>query len=484
MSRSDGRFGRRSALCGRSRCGGAWAAVLALLVFNLLILIPCAGYAGGAGAPARAQALGDLSAEASARFEIGAAIFAAEWVGAPDVSDGADGLGPLYSARSCVQCHSVAIPARPPAGAPVGVRHVLRLLGDEGLQAGDPRYGRQLQDKAIAGLSAEGRYEVQWIAVETKLGDGRTVRLRRPKVVVEALASGPLAAGTRVSLRRPSAIEGLGLIATIADDDIAAGADPEDRNGDGIRGRVGLAIDPGSGQMRLARFGWQASAVTLGAQTADAFHLDMGLSSPFHPDPSGDCTASQTACRMAPDGRSAAKAGHEVSAQEIALIVAYLEGLAPTSGRDGAGARALQHPSQPSLGEDLFRALNCSGCHRPSFTTRSSGEAPHLSGKTVALFSDLLLHDMGDELAIGGRGDTGARAVRSTLWRTAPLWGLEQRLDEISAGRIDGLLHDGRARTIEEAILWHGGEGDAAREGYKRLSDAERSALLAYLRSL
>lgn len=457
--------------------------MLALLVFNLLILIPCAGYAGKAGAAARAQALGDMSAEASARFEIGAAIFAAEWVGAPDVSDGADGLGPLYSARSCVQCHSGAYAATPPAGAPAGVRHVLRLVGDEeGLQAGDPRYGRQLQDKAIAGLSAEGRYEVQWIAVETKLGDGRTVRLRRPKVVVEALASGPLAAGTRVSLRRPSAIEGLGLIAAIAEDDIAAGADPEDRNGDGIRGRVGRAIDPGSGHKRLARFGWQASAVTLGAQTADAFHLDMGLSSPFHPDPSGDCTASQTACRMAPDGRSAAKDGYEVSAQEIALIVAYLEGLAPPIGRDGAGA--LQHPLQHSLGEDLFRALNCSGCHRPSFMTPSRGVAPHLSGKTVALFSDLLLHDMGVQLAISGDGEGGARAAQSTLWRTAPLWGLKQRLEDISAGRIDGLLHDGRARTIEEAILWHGGEGDAAREGYKRLSDAERSALLAYLRSL
>ena len=410
----------------------------------------------------------DLSTKETARFAIGAAIFAAEWIAAPNVSDGADGLGPLYNSNACIQCH----PTRASLAVKVErgplIRHVLRFDGGKPDGAGDPRYGRQLQDRAIAGQTSEGRIDLQWSMHSVRLRDGSRVELRRPAISVADLAFGPLAAQTRISLRRSPPLEGLGLVVAIAEADIEAGEDPEDRNGDGIRGRAGRSIDRSTGQMRIARFGWKATAITLADQTADAFNLDMGLSSPLSADAAGDCTRFQVACRSAPDGRSAAKDGHEVSAEELSLVVAYLEGLAPppSSNVDGGGVGRLQ-----------FAAIGCGGCHHEAFTTREMAQSPHLSRKPVRLYSDLLLHDMGADLATPGDD----LSLYGKSWRTAPLWGLGQRLREIDDGQIEGLLHDGRARSIEEAILWHGGEGEAAREAYRSLSAADRKVLLSYL---
>lgn len=434
---------------------------------------------GVGSSPAQQSVMfGDLAPQEAARSAIGAAIFAADWIPAPDVSDGADGLGPLYNATACSQCHpmheithsSGDLSGNSGRGRDVIIPNVVRFDGGDGGVAGDPRYGRQLQDRAVAGQAPEGRLELRWSVSAVALNDGTTVELRRPEVLLLGLHSGPIEARTRVSLRRSPPLAGIGLIAAIAEEDIEAGADPDDRNGDGIRGHAGRALDPATGQMRLARFGWKASAVTLAAQTANAFSLDMGLSSPLSPDPAGDCTLFQRDCRAAPDGRSAAKAGYEVSAEELSLVVAYLQGLAPAQGGDGGVNEA---------GRQYFAALGCGGCHREVFTTRNVEGAAHLSRRQVRLFSDLLLHDMGAELAVPGDAET--RLGRS--WRTAPLWGLGQRFEDIAAGRIDGLLHDGRARTIEEAILWHAGEGLAARNAYRKLPATERDALIKYVAS-
>jgi len=415
-------------------------------------------------------AMHDLPARDAARFAIGAAIFAAPWIAAPNVSDGADGLGPLYTGSACAQCHPGGTHL-PQPGQEAPIRHVVRFDGGDEAGGGDPRYGRQLQDHAIVGFEPEGRSELHWLRSSVTLGDGSTVSLRAPDVSVSGLSSGPLGARTRIVLLRPPPLAGLGLVAAIDEDDIAAGADPDDRDGDGICGRVGRALDPASGEIRLARFGWKASAVSLGAQTAGAFNLDMGLSSPLSPDPAGDCTLEQRACRSAPDGRSTAKGGHEVSAEELSLLVAYLEGLAPTKPAASAATPA---------GQGRFMALGCGTCHREAFTTPEMDRAPHLSHKPVRLFSDLLVHDMGAGLAASANAPT----LYDRSWRTAPLWGLGQRLGEMAAGQIDGLLHDGRARTIEEAILWHGGEGQGAREAYRALAASERAELLAYLAGL
>lgn len=445
-----------------------------LVTIGLLVQLACPhAHADGVGSRQVSQSvmLGDRATQEAARSVIGSAIFAANWIAAPDVSDGADGLGPLYNATACSQCHPMQGAFGSGGGHQSLIGKVVRFDGGDGADTGDPRYGRQLQDRAVAGQVPEGRFELRWLVSSVTLSDGNAVQLRRPEVGVMELHSGPLGPHTRVSLRRSQPLAGIGLITAIAQEDIEAGADPDDRNGDGIRGRAGRAVDPATGKVGLARFGWKASQVTLAAQTANAFNLDMGLSSPLSPDPAGDCTPLQPACRSAPDGRSAAKAGYEVSAEELSLVVAYLEGLAPTRTADGNVNEA---------GRQHFEALGCGGCHRELFTTRDVEGAPHLSRKQVRLFSDLLLHDMGGELAVPGDAET----PDGRSWRTAPLWGLGQRLEDIAAGHIDGLLHDGRARTIEEAILWHAGEGLAARNAYRKLSAGERDALLAYLADL
>lgn len=455
-----------------ARLGCAFAGLTVLLCAAVAVW-PCTAVAAGNAALEDEQSavLGDLPALEAARFAIGAAIFAAEWIAAPNVSDGADGLGPLYNASACSQCHQPGGGRWSGRAGEAIVRNVLRFEGSREGREGDPRYGRQLQDRAVAGHSSEGHFEVLWSPFSVTLRDGSRVELRRPEVSVLRLGSGPLSAQTRVSLRRPPPVAGLGLIAAIAEEDIVSGADPDDRDGDGIRGHAGRAVDPATGKMGLARFGWKASAVTLAAQVADAFSLDMGLSSPLSPDPAGDCTAAQPTCRSAPDGRSAAKGGYEVSAEELSLLVAYLEGLAPF--RRVAG-------EANASGQLQFQTLGCGGCHREAFTTRDVPRAPHLSNKPVRLFSDLLLHDLGADLAIPGDADT----LHGRSWRTAPLWGLGQRLRDIAAGRIDGLLHDGRARTISEAILWHGGEGLRSRDAYCNLPAASRDDLLAFLAGL
>ena len=398
--------------------------------------------------------------------QIGQAIFAASWLPAPDVSDGADGLGPLYSATSCRGCHGdtvdgittpVSVAAEP------FVQRVVRL-GDQTTSAPDPRYGRQIQERAIAGHAREATVAVTWERVLLALGNGRALEARQPAVAVTGLAYGPLAPTTRLLLRRPPPLQGSGVIAAIPDDAIQAGADPDDRDGDGVSGRVVVVPDGDGGAQRVGRFGWKARLATLAQQSADAFSLDMGLSSPLAPGGAGDCTPHQRLCRGAPDGASSAKGGYEVDAREIELVAAYLGGLPPPA------------PNWPPLrvaqGERQLTALACTACHRPAFEALPAGARP---------YSDLLVHDMGEGLA-DAASDTEKATQRE--WRTAPLWGMAGRLDQIARGEIDGLLHDGRAQTIEAAIAWHGGEARSSRDRFFALSPQEQSALVDFLRGL
>lgn len=471
-------------------------------VIGTAIVLMCWASALNAAAPSEVRSSDDVGGSMidalpphdAARARIGAAIFAAQWIAAPNVSDGADGLGPLYNETSCAGCHPstpwpvAALGQERDAGAPV--RSTLRLVGD-GAAGGDPVYGRQIQERAVHGFRPEGRVTLSWIEVrQVELAGGRTVGLRRPRIEVEALSQGSIAKGTVLSVRRPPAVIGLGLVAAIAEADILAGADPDDRDGDGIRGRAGYGVDPQTGTRQLARFGWKASAVTLAAQTADAFNLDMGLSSPLGPDAAGDCTAAEQDCRAAPDGRSPAKGGFEVSAEELALIVTFLESQAPPrngafgEGQSVVGLEQSSREENARAGRRQFDTLGCSACHRASFQTSPAAAIPHLSRRTVGLYSDLLVHDMGPGLADHTVAGDAGLDDDAHLWRTAPLWGLGQQVALISAGRIDGLLHDGRARTIEEAILWHGGEAERSRTAYEQVSDDDRAALLAFLEGL
>lgn len=389
---------------------------------------------------------------AGERFRIGEVLFHARWKPAPDISETIDGLGPLFNSDSCAGCHA--------AGAEV--RHVLRFS--------DRRYGAQLQDRAVAGHAPEGRLEIRETAVTHVAADGRRVPLRALHAHVADPAYGPFDPAAPVSLRRIPPVAGMGFVAAIDEAAIRARADPDDADGDGISGRAGEAVEPATGRRLLARFGWKASVAGLAQQTAEALHLDMGLSTRRIPVPAGDCTAVQAECRAAPHGASGAAAGAEVSDDEVALLVAYLEGLPPP--------RGTGHSGMAGTGEAVFDRVGCAACHVPEMPLRHEAAPAPLA--TVRLYSDLLLHDMGPGLADGH----SAGAASGEEWRTQPLWGLSARLAEMAAGQTPGLLHDGRARSIEEAILWHGGEAERSRRAYELLAESERSALLDFLSRL
>ncbi len=438
-----------------------WVTRIFLIV---VVLLPAATFAAS-----KETARTPLPARApSPQFElrIGEAIFAAPWLPAPDVSDGADGLGPLFSATSCRGCHvdvelSATMPAR--GRDDVSLRHVVRL-GDRSTGAPDPHYGRQIQERAIAGHAPEATVAIRWEVVLLAFSGGRTLAARRPSVEVANLAYGPLALSTGTALRRPPPLLGVGVIEAIPDRAILAGADPDDRDGDGISGRVILVDQGNSGTQRVGRFGWRSRVATLAQQAADAFHLDMGLSSPTAPGGAGDCTLHQRDCFAAPDGASAAKGGYEVSAREIELVAAYLAGLPPPA--------TTQSLERIAVGEKQLAALGCAACHRPSFETMPQG---------ARLYSDLLVHDMGEELADAASDTVG---VTAREWRTAPLWGLSARLGEIGRGQIDGLLHDGRAQNIAAAIAWHAGEASSARDRFFALNATEQLALVEFMSGL
>lgn len=434
------------------------------------------------GADAFSQPVPGLSPEEVMDFRLGNALFRKLWIAAPASTRGSDGLGPLWNARSCADCHRNDGRGFPPEEA--GDRRpgaVLRLAvpggaGQEAiadwLAAGpDPVYGAQLQDRAASGLVAEGRLTVEWREVPVALPDGTTVTLRAPEARVADPAFGPLSEGTVTSMRVAPQMIGLGLLEAIPAADILALADPEDADGDGISGRAQVVPAAESGLPMLGRFGWKAAVPSLREQAAGAFHLDMGLSSPLHPDAAGDCTAAQADCRTAPHGEDAGlRDGREVDGAALDLVAFY-------SGALAVPARRGLDRAEVARGKALFHQAGCPACHVPALVTGRMPDRPAWSFQLVWPYTDLLLHDMGPGLADAlpqGRA-SGAE------WRTAPLWGLG--LTEQVSGR-PGFLHDGRARDLTEAVLWHGGEAQTARDAFAAFPAADRAALIAFLESL
>lgn len=439
----------------------------ALGVLALAALIPV----GAADRPGEPMAALDI--------EVGRALFERTWVAAPASTDAADGLGPLYNARSCSGCHPLG--RRSPASGsrtslPTGL--TLRLGVPDPSAPGDaanrpllpePGYGRQLQDRAIAGLAAEGRLRLEHSRRTLALADGETVVLDVPSYSVESLAHGPLAPNTRISPRRAPDLRGAGLIARIPDAAIVAAADPRDLDGDGISGRAALIGDPRSADPVLGRFGWKATQPSLDAQVQSAFHLDLGISTERHPSGSGDCTPRQTACRNAPHGGTAAFDGLEANRPMTDLVGRYVASL-PAPRHAGFGT------TEPA-GARRFAEIGCAACHRPDLGLAARPQDFRAPEFIARPYTDLLLHDMGPALADGF--PEGAASGRE--WRTPPLWGIGPAP---SGGAPRALLHDGRARTLTEAILWHGGEAQASRDAFVALTQSERATLLRFITSL
>jgi CxxC motif-containing protein (DUF1111 family) len=432
------------------------------------------------------RASGGIGLPGEARFKIGNAIFRKLWVSAPASTKSSDGLGPIYNARGCQNCHLKDGRGRPPAAnwpheaavsmflrlsIPPETDEQRRLISEHRASViAEPTYGGQLQNFAVQGHEAEGQMVIRYEDVPVRLGDGTTITLRKPSYSVAALAFGPMHPSVLLSPRVAPPMIGLGLLEAVPESAIRAAADPDDADHNGISGRPREVWSREEGRVTLGRFGWKAGSPTVRQQSAVAFAGDMGLSTSLFPSSSGDCTARQAACLAAPSGNSPGENDPEVGDELLDLVTFYAKNLAVPARRNATSPEVLR-------GRTLFTSAGCSACHRPSFTTGIAADQPHLSNQAIWPYTDLLLHEMGDGLA-DHRPEGGATGSE---WRTPPLWGIGLTLT-VSGHTF--FLHDGRARSISEAILWHGGEAQAARDAFARMSKKERDALVAFVNSL
>lgn len=406
------------------------------------------------------RALANLSPGRWAPMREGKALFVKDWA-----ARGRGAAGPLSNAASCTSCHFKDGRGHTPRELGAEAPHLLRLSVPSDVPGGapDPVYGWQLNDRAVPGVRAEGSVEVTWSEVGGRHLDGTAYTLRKPRHRATGLAYGPLDERVLVSPRVPTPVFGLGLLEAVPEEAILALADPDDSDGDGVSGRPNRVRSARAGRSVLGRFGWKASQPTVEQQIARAFSEDLGLTSLLYPE--GTCTARQEECRAIP-----ASGEPEISDHELKRTALYIRLLAVPARRDWTDPAVLR-------GKALFAQTGCATCHHPAFKTGEVPDLPELSGQALRPFTDLLLHDMGDDLA-DGRPDGEATGRE---WRTPPLWGLGL-LEAVN--RQVRLLHDGRARSVEEAILWHGGEAAGSRDRFKKLDAADREALLRFLRSL
>ncbi|MGK0346479.1 MAG: CxxC motif-containing protein (DUF1111 family) [Myxococcota bacterium] len=365
--------------------------------------------------------------------------------------------GPNYVHGSCDGCHTRnGRAAVAPVGEPLD-KWVFRIGSADG--GPDPLRGSVLQPESTQG-SGEGTVAIaSWQDV-----DGG---LRSPNYTFES--------GTpeRFSARIAPQLVGMGLLEAIDEADVLAWEDPNDDDDDGVSGRAQRIEDPTNGEWRLGRFGWKAGAASVSHQVASALNADMGVMTHLMPEP--DCGPEQLGCGNA-EGAELADSHFQHLSQYVALL--------------GVRARRDLGDAEVLRGEDMFAAIGCVDCHRASFVTSSFHPFGELREQSIQPYTDLLLHDMGDGLA----DNLGEGRASGAEWRTAPLWSLG--LGACVTGGVTGpnqnqsctpqesFLHDGRARTVEEAIAWHGGEGQTSRDAFAALLPADQQAIVTFLRSL
>jgi CxxC motif-containing protein (DUF1111 family) len=442
----------------------------------------------GSTATANAFSLssGNMDFKRELDFKIGNAIFRKTWISAPSSTDASDGLGPLFNSRACQNCHLKDGRGHPPFSADVPddsgsmlVRLSVpaateeekdRIAAHSVNSIPDPTYGGQLQDRSIQGIAGEGKLKIDYTERPVTLAGGEVVNLRVPSYALTDLAYGPASPGLMISPRVAPPMIGLGLLEAVPEEQIVANADADDAGKDGISGKPNRVWSREHDKVMLGRFGWKAGVPTVAQQAAEAFAGDIGLSTTMMPYPSGDCTAKQQDCMNAPNGNSPKYQNAEVGDELFRLVAFYSQNLAVPVRRE---------PDNPGVlkGKELFYRIGCAACHRPKFMTGEVSGQPHLSHQLIWPYTDMLLHDMGEGLA-DGRPEG---AATGSEWRTPPLWGIG--LTETVSGHTL-FLHDGRARDLTEAILWHGGEAEAARDKFAALSKADRDALLAFVNSL
>lgn len=409
-----------------------------------------------------------LEREHELLFFVGNSFFNQNWVSAPASTTARDGLGPTYNARSCASCHFKDGRGQPPVNGEVGTGFLIRLSLPEqdpliGAYLPDPNYGGQLQDIALQDLTPEGQVVITYEEITGTYADGTSYSLRVPTYGIDALAYGDLHPDVMFSPRIASQMIGLGLLEAIPEDTILSFADPDDSDGDGISGRPNYVWDILSQSTVLGRFGWKANQPSLHQQNAAAFNGDIGITTSLFP--VENCPSIQVDCLNALNGGTP-----EIDDDDLDKVTLYTSTLSVPAQRDFDNPDVL-------LGEELFEQIGCATCHIMEIQTGEHPTIPALSNQTIRPFTDLLLHDMGEGLA----DNTPDFEATGTEWRTPPLWGIGL-FETVNDHTF--YLHDGRARNLEEAILWHGGEAQTTRDAFTELSAAERAALIAFLESL
>ena len=423
----------------------------------------------------------NLSDAERTRFVVGNSFFKRNWVQAPASTTARDGLGPHFLARSCGGCHVQDGRAQPPDFhnplAPQPFAGLLLRLSVPGTDAHggpkhEPVYGDQFNTMGIHGVQGEGEVHLSYERIEGQYADGTPYTLEKPRYHLRNLAYGPMAPDVMVSPRIAPQVIGLGLLEAIPETEILANAQAQAASTGPIKGQPNYVWDAYAERMVLGRFGWKANVGSLAHQTAGAFLGDIGITSSRFPQQT--CTPAQKDCLAAPNGNAKGRQGVEIEDYALDDVIFYQSTLAPAARRNAQDEGVLR-------GEALFHAAQCAQCHRPSYRTSTALfprlSSPALSGQDITPYTDLLLHDMGEALA-DGRPDFAAHGRQ---WRTPPLWGIGL-LPAVNDHQR--LLHDGRARGVAEAILWHGGEAEAAREQFRHLPAPDRAALVQFVESL
>lgn len=427
------------------------------------------------GANAFSLPAANLSFEQRLDFSVGNSFFRNPWIPAPATTTARDGLGPMFNTNACQSCHIKDGRGHLPESAAYNAVSMLVRLSipaDDSITADflarngvvpEPTYGGQFQDASIPGTQPEGHVGIKFTEYSHRLSDGTEVVLRRPEPVFSRLSAGDMHPDTLVSVRVAPAMIGLGLLEAVSEADILAWADAEDADGDGISGRPNRVWEVATQTQTLGRFGWKAGQPSLRQQSAGAFNGDMGLTTDLFG--TENCSPRQTVCAEMANGGDP-----EVRPELLDAVTFYARHLAVPAQRGHDRAEVQQ-------GEVLFNDSGCAGCHRPTLTTGALPDRPALSNQTFHPFTDLLLHDMGPGLA----DNRPEFVANGREWRTPPLWGIGL------VPTVNGhqqLLHDGRATSVFDAILWHDGEAKASREAFETLSAEQRAALIEFVNSL
>jgi CxxC motif-containing protein (DUF1111 family) len=409
----------------------------------------------------------NLTFDEQSDFGIGNSFFRQSWVTAPSSTTARDGLGPFFNAVSCSSCHFKDGRGRAPLFEGETAHGLLLRLSISGVDRNgsyfqDPIYDGQLQDNAILGQTVKGKFNVIYQDGIETLADGTVVVLRRPTYQINNLGYGALASDVKISPRVANQMVGLGLLEAVDETILLAYADANDRNNDGISGKPNYVYDVATNSKKMGRFGWKANQPNIRQQVAAAFSGDIGITSSLFP--TENCPPGVD-CNSIPNGDSP-----EITDANLNRVALYSSTLAVPGRRNYTEPNVLK-------GKKIFETINCTSCHIPKMKTGNTHAIVALRNQTIRPFTDLLLHDMGQGLA-DNAPDFDASGSE---WRTQALWGIGL-INTVN--KHTNLLHDGRARNVTEAILWHGGEAEKAKDSFKELSTIQRNQLLDFINSL